>query len=166
MRTSASSCCNQLESRGVKNLVFLTTDTHANFANVVRLRTLAGDSAPANAPADPTDTPYNDYITGPVATNTFWQRDRLDSQRAPAPASCSSNGVLQARRRRTASGMFCAQGDVYSYAEVEVSSGALTISYKDSAGQPARTSTATPAARTRCPPSSGSGHALVRLGAR
>ena len=34
--------------------------------------------------------------------------------------------------------MFCAQGGVYSYAEVEVNSGALTISYKDSAGQPVK----------------------------
>jgi phosphodiesterase/alkaline phosphatase D-like protein len=64
---------NQLQSRGVKNLVFLTTDDHADFANVVRLRTLNGDSAPANAPADPTDTPYNDYTAGPVATMTFWK---------------------------------------------------------------------------------------------
>jgi hypothetical protein len=30
--------------------------------------------------------------------------------------------------------MFCAQGDVFSYAEVEVSSDRLTISYKDSQG--------------------------------
>jgi hypothetical protein len=31
--------------------------------------------------------------------------------------------------------MFCAQGDVYSYAEVEVSSAAVTIQYKDQNGQ-------------------------------
>ena len=32
--------------------------------------------------------------------------------------------------------MFCAQGGVYNYAEVEVSSAGVTISYKDQNGQP------------------------------
>jgi alkaline phosphatase D len=123
----------QLQNSNVRNLVFLTTDTHAAFANVVRYRTLNGDSAPANAPAGPEDTPYNDYIIGPVATNPFWPEiDEVTGQpgsgrllselffKPPPP-----NGV----------GMFCAQGDVYSYAEVEVSSAALTIQYKDQTGQ-------------------------------
>ncbi|WP_410968821.1 alkaline phosphatase D family protein, partial [Salmonella sp. SAL4444] len=71
----------RLQNTGVKNLVFLTTDTHANFVNVIRLRTFAGEKAPANAPANPEDTIYNDYITGPVATNTFWKEidDTTDS---------------------------------------------------------------------------------------
>jgi phosphodiesterase/alkaline phosphatase D-like protein len=48
---------NRLQSMDAKHLVFLTTDTHAAFANVVRLRSLSGDVAPTNAPASPRDTP-------------------------------------------------------------------------------------------------------------
>jgi alkaline phosphatase D len=123
---------NQLQSRGVKNLVFLTTDAHANFANVVRLRSLNGDSAPANAPPDPTDTPYNDYITGPVATNTFWKE--IDSTVNQPGAGALLSDAFFKPPPPNGVGMFCAQGDVFSYADVEVSSGAITISYKDAAG--------------------------------
>jgi hypothetical protein len=35
-------------------------------------------------------------------------------------------------------GMFCAQGDVFSYAQVEVSSSAVTIHYKDEQGNTVR----------------------------
>jgi phosphodiesterase/alkaline phosphatase D-like protein len=123
---------NQLQARGVKNLVFLTTDTHANFVNVIRLRTLNGDSAPANAPPDPTDTPYSDFITGPVATNPFW--DEIDSVTgSPGSGKLLSEAFFKPQPPNGV-GMACAQGDVFSYAEVEVSSGALTISLKDSAG--------------------------------
>jgi len=123
---------NQLQSRGVKNLVFLTTDTHADFANVVRLRSLNGDSAPANAPASPQDTPYNDYITGPVATGTFWKE--IDATvNNPGSGKLLSNAFFKPAPPNGV-GMFCAQGDTFSYAEVEVSSSGITISYKDSAG--------------------------------
>jgi phosphodiesterase/alkaline phosphatase D-like protein len=125
----------ELEEGGVRNVVFLTTDTHASFANVIRYRTLANDSAPANAPAGqpPLDTPYDDYIVGPVATNPFWPEideitgtpgsGRLISEAFFKPAP--PNGV----------GMFCSQGNVDSYAEVEVSAAGVTISYKDQTGQ-------------------------------
>jgi phosphodiesterase/alkaline phosphatase D-like protein len=122
----------QLQGRGVKNLVFLTTDNHANFANVVRLRTLQGDSAPANAPAGPTDTPYNDYVTGPVATMTF--NNEIDSTTgSPGNGKLLSQAFFKPEPPNGV-GMFCAQGGVYSYAEVEASSDRLTISYKDSQG--------------------------------
>jgi phosphodiesterase/alkaline phosphatase D-like protein len=129
---------NQLEQRGVENVVFLTTDTHAAFANVIRYRTLDGDVAPANVPAGnpPLDSPFQDFIIGPVATNPFW--DEIDAVTGiqgsgellsnlffkPPPSATPIPGV----------GMFCAQGGVFSYAEVEVSSGAVTIFYKDQNG--------------------------------
>ena len=123
---------NALEQGGVKNLVFLTTDVHANFANVVRLRTLAGDSAPSNAPAGPQDTPYNDYTTGPVATNTFWKE--IDSTVGGTGTGKLLSNAFFSPAPPNGVGMFCSQGDVYSYAEVEVSSSSITIHYKDAQG--------------------------------
>ena len=65
---------NTLQNKNTDHLVFLTTDTHAGFANVVRERTLSGDSAPLNAPTTaPVDTPYQDFIIGPVGTKPFWE---------------------------------------------------------------------------------------------
>jgi alkaline phosphatase D len=125
---------NQLQQRGVKNVVFLTTDTHAAFANVIRYRTLDGDVAPANAPAGtpPLDTPFQDFIIGPVGTNPFW--DEID-----AIIGSQGNGELISNAffkppPPNGVGMFCAQGSVYSYGEVEVGSGAVTISFKDEQG--------------------------------
>ena len=123
---------NRLEAAGVKNLVFLTTDTHANFVNVVRLRTFAGEKAPANAPAGPTDTPYSDYVTGPVATNTFWKE--IDSPvDSPGAGKLLSQAFFSPAPPQGV-GMACSQGDVFSYAEVEVSSASLTIHPKDAQG--------------------------------
>jgi phosphodiesterase/alkaline phosphatase D-like protein len=123
---------NRLEQAGVKNLVFLTTDTHANFANVVRLRTLAGDSAPANAPAGPTDTPYDDYVTGPVATNPFW--DEIDNITGTPGSGKLLSQAFFGQPPPNGVGMFCSQGGVFSYAEVEVSTASITIHFKDAQG--------------------------------
>ena len=122
----------QLENAGVKNLIFITTDTHANFVNVVRLRTFAGEKAPANAPANPTDTPYSDYITGPVATNTFWKE--IDSTTNSPGAGKLLSSAFFSPPPPNGVGMACSQGDVFSYAEVEVSSGSVTIHPKDAQG--------------------------------
>src|SRR4029450_10048045 len=46
----------------VKNVVFLTTDTHANLVNDVRYRTLGGPIESSG---------IWEVVTGPVATNTF-----------------------------------------------------------------------------------------------
>jgi alkaline phosphatase D len=124
---------NALQSRNVDRLVFLTTDTHAAFANVVRERTLAGDAAPSNAPPTPQDTPYQDFVIGPVATTPFWQEidevtgddgnGKLLSQAFFKPQP--PNGV----------GMACAQGGENSYAEVTVRSDRLRVDYRDEDGE-------------------------------
>jgi phosphodiesterase/alkaline phosphatase D-like protein len=125
---------NALTQANVRNLVFLSTDTHAAFANVVRFRTLNNDSAPSNAPAGPQDTPYNDYIAGPVATSPFW--DEIDEvTNSPGAGELLSTAFFKPPPPNGV-GMFCAQGGVYNYAEVEVSSAGVTISYKDQNGQP------------------------------
>jgi phosphodiesterase/alkaline phosphatase D-like protein len=121
-----------LQSHDVNHLVFLTTDTHAAFANVVRERTLAGDAAPSNAPAGPQDTPYQDFIIGPVATKPFWQE--IDDT-----TGGSGNGKLLSQAffkpaPPAGVGMACAQGGQNSYGEVTVSKGSLKVAYKDENG--------------------------------
>ena len=121
-----------LQSHDVDHLVFLTTDTHAAFANLVRERTLAGDAAPSNAPASPQDTPYQDFIIGPVATKPFWQE--IDDT-----TGGSGNGKLLSQAffkpaPPAGVGMACAQGGQNSYGEVTVRKGSLKVAYKDENG--------------------------------
>ena len=123
---------NSLVASNVKNVVFLTTDTHAAFANVVRLRTFADDVAPANAPAAPVDTPYDDYIIGPVGTNPFW--DEIDMTTGSPGAGKLLSQVFFKPAPPDGVGMFCAQGDVYSYGQVAVDGNQLIIEYNDENG--------------------------------
>jgi alkaline phosphatase D len=123
-----------LESADVKNLVFLTTDTHAAFANVVRLRTLDGDVAPSNAPPAPADTPYNDFIIGPVATAPFWQE--IDDETGKPGSGELLSQVFFHPQPQQGVGMACSQGDQRSYAEVTVKRGSLTVEYKKANGSP------------------------------
>jgi phosphodiesterase/alkaline phosphatase D-like protein len=128
-----------LQNANVSHLVFLTTDTHAGFANVIRYRTLTGDSAPANVPpaAAPSDSPYQDFVIGPVGTKPFWQEiddttgasgsgQLISSAFFKPPATGSSPGGGM--------GMACAQGGENSYGQVTVKSDTLKIAYKDENG--------------------------------
>jgi alkaline phosphatase D len=123
-----------LQAADVKNLVFLTTDTHAAFANIVRLRTLDGDVAPSNAPAQPTDTPYSDFIIGPVATARFWQE--IDDTTGEPNSGRLLSQVFFKPPPPQGVGMACAQGGENSYAEVTVKGGSLTVDYKQADGSP------------------------------
>ena len=91
------------------------------------------DVAPSNAPGGPAETPYQDFISGPVATNPFW--DEIDDV-----TGGQGNGELLSRvffKPESPNGleMICAQGSVYSYAEVTVSGEQVVLEYKDEAGQ-------------------------------
>jgi alkaline phosphatase D len=124
---------NELQQRGVGNLVFITTDTHAAFANIIRPRTLANDVAPSNAPGGPTDTPYMDFIIGPVGTNPFW--DEIDDiLGAPGTGQALSSAFFKPDPPNGV-GMLCAQGGTLSYGEVVVKRDNVEIAYKDQAGQ-------------------------------
>ncbi len=128
----------QLQNRDVDNLVFLTTDTHAALANVIRYRTLQNDVAPPNAPlAAPSNTPYRDFVIGPVGTTPFWEEiDQVTGSngsgqaisnaffKPPATGSSPPGGM----------GMACAQGGENSYAQVSVTASTLRITYKDEDG--------------------------------
>jgi len=125
---------NDLATANVQNLVFMTTDTHAALANVVRYRTLPNDSAPSNVPVGtpPLDTPYNDYVIGPVATKPFWQEIN-DTTGNPNAGPLVSSAFFKPAPP-SGMGMFCAQGGANSYAEVTASATQLKIAYKDQNG--------------------------------
>jgi hypothetical protein len=94
--------------------------------------------APANAPATaPTDSPYQDFVIGPVGTTPFWQEiDEVTGTEGsgqlisnlffkPAATGTSPPGGM---------GMACAQGGMNSYAEVTVTGSTFKIAYKDENG--------------------------------
>jgi phosphodiesterase/alkaline phosphatase D-like protein len=125
---------NALQAAGVDHLVFLTTDTHASFVNVIRYRTFAGDSAPQNAPASPTDTPYRDFVTGPVATKPFAQEIN-DTVGNPSAGMAVEQAFFKPPPPNGV-GMACAQGNANSYVEVTVTKGRLRIDYRNQDGGP------------------------------
>jgi alkaline phosphatase D len=119
----------------VKNVVFLATDSHANFINEIRYRTLGSVEGSGMWEA----------VTGPVATGTFAKEiDGYLQASGSAPLIASlffkpppPGGI----------GMTCAALDVFSYAEVTVTSKTLTVTPKDAQGQPVRE-----ASGAACPP--------------
>jgi phosphodiesterase/alkaline phosphatase D-like protein len=113
----------------VKNVVFLTTDTHANMYNDARLSTFPEEGGPVNSG-------INEMVTGPVATMTFTKEINNAAGRNDAGDLVTSaffkppppDGV----------GMQCAATDVYSYTEVKVTSTAITLTPKDLNGNPVK----------------------------
>ncbi len=114
--------------RRVKNVVFLTTDTHANMVTDVRLRTLE--------PGGPKGTGILEAVTGPVATKTFARE--IDEATGLSGAGNTVGRLFFKPPPPAGVGMKCAALDVYSYDEVKVTSRRLTITPKDIAGRPVR----------------------------
>ena len=77
--------------RGVKNVVVLTTDTHANLVGDVRLQTFT--------PTGPVASGITEVITGPVATNTF-AKEIDDVLGRDGIGNAHRRGVLQAAAAR------------------------------------------------------------------
>ena len=118
------------------NVVFLTTDTHANLVNEVRFRTLGGA---------PEGSGMWEVVTGPVATNTFAKE--VDSILGTPGAGTAIASLFFKPAPPNGVGMRCAALDTYSYAQVSVTAGRLTVALKDSRGQPVREATG-----VVCPP--------------
>ena len=114
----------------VKNVVFLTTDTHANLVNEVRYRTLGGP---------PESSGIWEAVTGPVATNTFAKE--VDSALGTAGAGTAVGALFFKPPPPQGMGMRCAALDVYSYAQVTVTKRTLRIAPKDASGNPVREAT-------------------------
>jgi alkaline phosphatase D len=114
--------------RRVDNVVFLATDTHANMVTDVRLRTLE--------PGGPRATGMLEAVTGPVATKTFARE--IDETTRIAGAGNTVGRLFFKPPPPAGVGMRCAALDLYSYAEVKVTSRRLTIAPKDISGKPVR----------------------------
>jgi alkaline phosphatase D len=111
----------------VKNVVFLTTDTHANLVNEVRYRTLGGA---------PESSGIWEVVTGPVATNTFARE--VDGLLGTPGAGTAIAALFFKPPPPNGVGMRCAALDTYSYAQVTVTAQRFTVALKDSRGQPVR----------------------------
>jgi len=112
----------------VKNVVFLATDTHADFYNEVRLQTLE--------PGGPIGTGIYEMVTGPVATTTF-AKEIDGAVGSPGSGSLITALFFKPQPPRGL-GMPCAAPDVYSYAHVHVTSTSLTITPRNANGQPVK----------------------------
>jgi alkaline phosphatase D len=109
----------------VKNTVFLTTDTHANFINDARLKTLE-EGGPENSG-------ILDVVTGPVATKNFGQE--IDDATGRDGSGAALRGAFFKSPPPNGVGMQCAVIDQFSYGQVKVTSKRLTITLKDKDGK-------------------------------
>jgi len=114
----------------VKNVVFLTTDTHANLVNEVRYRTLGGPLESSG---------IWEAVTGPVATNTFAKE--IDGFLGAPGAGTAIGALFFKPPPPQGMGMRCAALDVYSYAEVTVTASTLTVALRDARGRPVQEGT-------------------------
>lgn len=110
--------------KNVKNVVFLTTDTHATFVNNVRYETLP----------TPRDSSFSEFVTGPVATADFDLEINLATANPGAGALITS--VFMKAAPPGGPGMACANTTTFSYGQVEVTSKKLTVRAKGPDGKP------------------------------
>ena len=116
--------------QNVKNVVFLSTDTHANLVNEVRSRTLSASSEAFG---------MWEVVTGPVATNTFAKQ--IDSTLGQRGAGTAIGALFFKPAPPNGMGMRCAALDTYSYAQVKVTATRFTVAMKDAKGRPVREAT-------------------------
>jgi alkaline phosphatase D len=122
----------------VKNVVFLTTDDHANLINGVHLRTLG--------PQGPDDNKgIFEFTTGPVATMSFSKEIS-----GPGGANNPNAGSLVTKlfflgNPPNGLAMRCAATDVFSYLEVSVNRFVMRFTPKDGSGRLVTQPQATPA---------------------
>ena len=114
----------------VHNAVFLTTDHHANLVNTVKYTTLED--------AGVKDSGIYDFATGPVATRTF-AKEIDDTLSRPGTANLVRSAFFKPLPPNGI-GMKCAALDVYSYAQINVTSKRFRIAFKDLNGKPVRES--------------------------
>jgi hypothetical protein len=116
----------------VENVVFLTTDTHANLVNEVRSRTLSGS---------PESYGIWEVVTGPVATNTFAKE--IDGFLGQRGVGTAIGALFFKPAPPNGMGMRCAALDTYSYAQVTVTARRFTVALKDANGRLVREATGT-----------------------
>ena len=109
----------------VRNVVFLTTDAHGNLVGEVRTRTFE--------PGGPVGSGILEVVTGPVATDTFAKE--IDQVLGSPGTGTLLNALFFKPAPPRGIGMQCAATDVFSYAQVRVTSSVLTITPKDLNGR-------------------------------
>ncbi|MGE5407062.1 MAG: alkaline phosphatase D family protein [Syntrophothermus sp.] len=112
----------------VKNVVFLTTDVHANLVNDARLQTLEAGG--------PVNTGITEITTGPAATKTF--AGEINGAVGSETAATAIRAFFFNAPPPTGVGMQCSGLDQFSYAQVSVSRSALTVQLKEIEGKPVR----------------------------
>jgi alkaline phosphatase D len=126
-----------IRDNGISNVIFLTTDNHANLVNQVfedrfeNCPTPPGPT-PTCAETNPPTTIANELITGPIATNTLDKEIRATFPTLGAIAVFAFNSVLDI------AGLDCRNIDTYSYGVVmeNAAAGTTSVDLKDSAGNP------------------------------
>jgi alkaline phosphatase D len=108
----------------VRNVVFLTTDTHATFVNEARFQTLE--------PGGPSSSGVEEVVTGPVATRTFAKE--IDAAVGSSGSGLLISGLFFKPPPPRGIGMQCVSPDTYSYAEVVATAQTLTVTPKDAEG--------------------------------
>lgn len=112
-----------------KNLIFLTTDLHANMISEVRMQTFG--------PGGPVTTPYLEVVAGPIAATTHkWQIN--NSFNRPILADMVRDlfytAKVDPKGQSGGLGMLCANLDTYAYGQVRVTRDRLTVTLKDMNG--------------------------------
>jgi phosphodiesterase/alkaline phosphatase D-like protein len=116
---------------GVKNVVVLTTDTHAHLIGEIRTTTFE--------PPGPAPTGIWEVITGPVATNTY-AREIDSALGSPGSGDFVTSLFLKPPLPRGL-GLRCTATDTYGYAEVTATATTLTVAPKAAAGGPVKEKT-------------------------
>jgi phosphodiesterase/alkaline phosphatase D-like protein len=126
-----------IRDNGIENVIFLTTDNHANLVNQVfidRFENCPNPPGPTMTCADtnPPTTIANEFITGPIATNTLDKEIRAAFPTLGSIAVFAFNSVLDI------AGLDCRNIDTYSYGVVseDAAAGTVNIDLKDDAGNP------------------------------
>jgi phosphodiesterase/alkaline phosphatase D-like protein len=109
----------------LKNVVVLTTDTHANMYNDVRFQTLEQGG--------PKNSGVNEMVTGPVGTRTFDQE--IDDATGKQGNGALATNAFFKPQPPNGVGMQCYQTNAFSYTEVQVSGSKLVLRPKDQNGK-------------------------------
>ncbi len=126
----------------VKNVVFLTTDVHANMVNDARLQTLE--------PGGPVNSGITEVTTGPVATKTF--AGEIDGAVGKPGGAGLIRTLFFNPPPPAGVGMQCSGLDQFSYAEVAVTKTTLTVNLKDIEGNPVQNTADRTKPAEPCPP--------------
>jgi alkaline phosphatase D len=110
----------------VQNVVFLTTDVHANLVNDARFQTLESGGVQ--------DSGILDVTSGPVATESF--AGEINNTLGTPSGGALIHDVFFKPQPPNGVGMSCAAMNQFSYAEVAVSKSQITIDLLDSNSAP------------------------------